>query len=293
MAHDWLLIKDGAAHEAGRRLDATNQMAYAAANQFWRDARTATDGLEAPSSEGLGLEMFKALTDVLMVAFPEELIIEKVAGEALKAFRDVAIAGVSQQRAATAAETKAHAQDQLRHVLDDLLAGFEAGLKAGKLAAMHKVDDSIQKFFGAHPEYQNFDFGNDTTQWEAWVCDQIGIRDEGVMDPSATITEHLWAQFNHEIARVSWGMKMEHTPVLERQNFDFAQWHALDAHDRLERLAHLDQHARQQLLQGYEGDDTLSQDQIAQWLKLAEEWGDPMSRPVAEAEAVMLVMQGG
>jgi hypothetical protein len=193
----WMMLKDGAAKVAAQRLADTHQLITTAVSGFHDDAVTQIEGLQGPSEEGLGNELFKALTDVLMLAFPEELVAEQVAGEALKGFRDVMIAGITAQEKVTAATKLAQAKDQLRHVLDDLAASFRASAETGWTDAHYKIDESLKAFFNAHPEYKNLDYGEDANAFEEWLSDSIGIRDPPAYDPSPTIIAALWAQFNH------------------------------------------------------------------------------------------------
>lgn len=288
----WMMLKDGAAKVAAQRLSDTHQLITTAIVQFHEDAVTQIEGFEdVNSEEGLGLELFKALTDVLMVAFPEEMIIEKVAAEAIKGFRDVMIAGVQQQEKATAAQTLAHAKDQLRHVLDDLVAGFRASAQDGWSAGHYKIDDSLNAFFEAHPNYKNLEYGADANQYEEWICDQIGIKDPPSFNPSHTIIEALWAKFNHEVARVSWNLQNHHRPVIERMGFDYAHWLTLDARGRLEELGKLHGDERSHML--HEGGfNNMMEDHIKAWLNLAELWDNPATREAAVADAEMMMLAG-
>lgn len=289
----WMLLKDGAAKVAAQRLADTHQLITTAVAQFHDDALTQIASLHGATEDGLGLELFKGLTDVLMVVFPEELIIEKAAGEAIKAFRDYMIAGIENQEKETAAQTVAQAQEQLRHVLDDLVAGFRASAEQGWGAAHHAIDDSLTAYFEARPDHKNLEFGANADWYEGWICDQIGILDPPTANPAPRIIEVLWAKFNHEVARVSWDMKMQDTPVIERETFDFASWHTLDAAGRLERLSQLDEHAQDELLRGGGFENFLAPDQAQVWKNLAHLWTDAVTRPEAESEAAVIISTGG
>lgn len=280
----WLLLKDGAAKVAGQRLAATHKAITDAVVDFHDAALTHIADMHGESQSGLGLSLFKALTDVLMVAFPEEMIIQKVAGEAIKAFRDEMISGIESHEKDAEAESLANAQSQLRHALDDLAAAFRASAKQGWSAGHYKIDDSLTKFFESNPSYKNIEFGQDADWYENWICDQIGILES---DPDAQITAALWAKFNHEVARVSWRQKMEHTPALERSSLEYAQWAHLEPHERAQALADLDEHARQALLSGA----PVLDDEKAAWLQIASFWNDATTRPIAEMELLVLTGQ--
>jgi hypothetical protein len=201
-------------------------------NQFHHDASAQVEGLEGHSEEGLGIELFKALTDVLMVAFPEEVIIEKMAGEALKGFRDVMIAGISQVAHESSAGRLAHAKDELRRVLNNLTAATSDGATAGWHDGTGKLPASLDAFFHAHPEHKHDEFGADASWWEGYICDQIGIRDAAVADPSPQIVQALWTSFHTDFYRISAQVKWADRDFYSKVQF-LAEMEASQRHDFL------------------------------------------------------------
>jgi hypothetical protein len=215
----WMLLKAGADTLARQRLGDMHQHVTETVMVFHNDAAQQIAELRAPAESGLGAELFKALTGVLMVAFPEELIIEKVAGEAIKAFRDVMVAGIHEAGQQATAATYEQAHDQLAHILNDLVAATQASATQAWHSAAALVPQSLDAFFDAHPDYKHHEFGADAAQWEAWICDQIGIRDAAVANPAATMTEALWHAFHTDYYRISAQVRWHDKNVLEQVEF--------------------------------------------------------------------------
>lgn len=203
MATDWALLKDGTAKVAGQRLSDLHQIMTSTVSGFHRDATTQVESIHGHSAEGLGSELFKALHSVLMVCFPEELIIEKAMAEVVKGARDAAMASINQSEAQSAQGRLDAAKDELRRRLDDLAAAFDESYFAAWRAAIAAVPHALDAYFAEHPEHQTASFDANASEWEAWLCDQIGIRDAGVANPSAQALASLWAAFHHEFYRTT------------------------------------------------------------------------------------------
>jgi hypothetical protein len=139
----------------------------------------------------------------MMVCLPEEYIIEKMAAEVIKGARDAALASIAQSEAASAQGRLDKAKDELRRKLDDLAAATDEAMRQAWQVGVSHMPTSIEPVFTAHPEYKSFDFGADASQWEGWFCDQIGVRDAFVTNPSAHITEQLWQSFHHDFYRAT------------------------------------------------------------------------------------------
>jgi len=193
-----MLLKDGAEKTASQRLSDLHQVVTSTVNQFHRDATSQIESIHGESHEGLGAELFKALHSVMMVCFPEEYIIEKMAAEVIKGARDAALASIGQSEAASAQGRLDQAKDELRRKLDDLAAATDEAMRAAWHAGVASLPASLDAVFTAHPEYKNQDFGADASQWEGWLSDQIGVRDAFVANPSAQIIEKLWQSFHHD-----------------------------------------------------------------------------------------------
>jgi hypothetical protein len=214
-----VLLKDGAIKVAHQRLSDTHQLITTCVSQFHDDASAQVEGLEGPSEEGLGIELFKALSDIVMVAFPEEYIAEKLAREAIKGFRDTFAAGVSQAATASAAGRLAHAKDELRRVLNDLVAATRDSAAAAWRAGIDKIPDSLQAFFDANPHHHNLPYDENANAMEEWLSDSIGIRDAGVANPSPAITEGLWTSFHKDYYRVSAKLRWAERNFTEKYRF--------------------------------------------------------------------------
>jgi len=199
----WVLLKDGAEKVGNQRLGDLHQIVTGTVNQFHRDATSQIEAIHGESHEGLGAELFKTLHSVMMVCFPEEYIIEKMAAEVIKGARDAALASVAQSESASAQGRLDQAKDELRRKLDDLAAATDAALQAAWYTGASHLPNAIEAVFTAHPEYKTMDFGADASQWEAWLCDQIGVRDAHATNPSAHITEQLWQSFHHDYYRAT------------------------------------------------------------------------------------------
>jgi hypothetical protein len=199
----WMLLKDGAAKVATQRLSDLQLLLTTCVSQFHDDASAQVEGLEGESHEGLGAELFNALTNVLMVAFPEEKLIEKVAMEAIKGFRDVFVAGIAHAAATSDDGRLAQAKDELRRVLNDLVAATRDSATAAWHEGTAKIDQDLTTFFDTNPKYRNLPFDGDADATEKWISDQIGIRDAAMIDPSAQILAALWDAFHRDFYRIS------------------------------------------------------------------------------------------
>jgi hypothetical protein len=116
-------------------------------NQFHRDATSQIESIHGESHEGLGAELFKALSGVMMVCFPEEYIIEKMAAEVIKGARDAALASIGQSEAASAQGRLDQAKDELRRKLDDLAAATEEAMRAAWHAGVANLPTSLDAVF--------------------------------------------------------------------------------------------------------------------------------------------------
>jgi hypothetical protein len=172
-------------------------------NQFHRDASSQIESIHGESHEGLGAELFKTLHSVMMVCFPEEYIIEKMAAEVIKGARDAALASLAQSESASAQGRLDKAKDELRRKLDDLAAATDEAMRAAWYAGVSHMPNAIDAVFTAHPEYKTMEFGADASQWEGWFCDQIGVRDAFSTNPSPHIIEQLWQSFHHDFYRAT------------------------------------------------------------------------------------------
>jgi hypothetical protein len=199
----WMLLKDGAEKVATQRLSDLHQLVTGTVNQFHRDATSQIDAIHGEAHEGLGAELFKALHGVMMVCFPEEYIIEKMAAEVVKGARDAALASIGQSEAASAQGRLNQAKDELRRKLDELAAATDEAMRAAWYAGVAHLPAAVEAVFTAHPEYKNTEFGSNASEWEGWLCDQIGVRDAFVANPSAHITEQLWQAFHHDFYRAT------------------------------------------------------------------------------------------
>jgi hypothetical protein len=284
----WELFKAIVVVEAQRRLDETDLMITTVVNNFWRDAHDQIEDLKGPSEQGLGLEIFKAFTSVIMVWNPVEAILEPMAAEAIKGFRDVIVAGVSEKEKATADLTYEDARSQLRHVLGGLAKGAvdsaTAALKAGK----SQIGPSLDAFFAANDDVKTLEYGANASANMAWICDRIGIRDPGNTGESEQLSSALWEKFNEAVARVSWDLKMEHESPLDRRSFEFETWLGLDLHGKIEMLAALDHTGRDDLLRG---GLMFSPDEIASWMHAADIWTPPHDRQMAEMELMTMTLR--
>ncbi len=202
-AENWMLLKDGAAKVATQRLSDLQQLLTTCVSQFHDDASAQVEGLEGESHEGLGAELFNALTNVLMVAFPEEMLLEKIAAEAIKGFRDVFVAGVAHAAATSADGRLAQAKDELRRVLNDLVAATRDSATAAWHDGAAKINRDLTAFFDADPKYHNLPYDGDANATEEWISDQIGIRDAAEIDPSAKILAGLWDAFHRDFYRIA------------------------------------------------------------------------------------------
>jgi hypothetical protein len=229
----WPQLKDGANKVAHQRLSDTYHLITTCVSQFHDDASASIESLEGPSEEGLGLELFKALSDVLMVAFPEGAIVE-VAAEAIKGFRDTLIAGISHAEASTAAGRVAHAKEELRRILNDLANATRESAKSAWSVGIAKIPDSLQGFIDANPQFHNAPYDENANAMEEWLSDSIGIRAADVSDPSPEITAALWASFNKDIGRVAGHLKWESMNFTEK-------WHYVQPLERSQRDAFIRQ----------------------------------------------------
>jgi hypothetical protein len=219
VAENWMLLKDGSTKVAHQRLSDFHQLITTCVSQFHDDASAQVEGLEGPSEEGLGLELFKVLSDLLMVAFPEEYIAEQLAREAIKAFRDTLVAGVSKAAAVSAAGRLAQAKDELRRVLNDLVAATRDSAAAAWREGIAKVPESLQAFFDANPNHHNLPYDENANAMEEWLSDSIGIRDAFVANPCPEIIEGLWTSFHKDYYRVSARLRWNERSFTEKYQF--------------------------------------------------------------------------
>jgi hypothetical protein len=216
----WMLLLAGTDTLARRRIGDMHEQLTETVTEFHNDAAQQAVDLRAPAERDLGLALFDALADVLTnVVLADDNVVEKVAGEAITAFRDVLVAGIrdaGQQAVATSYE---QAHDQLAHALRDLVVGT----RSSAIQAWHRADallpQSLDAFFAAHPDYRHHEFGEDAPQWAAWFCDQIGILDAAVANPAAAVTEALWRAFHADYYRLSAQVCWHERNVLEQVEF--------------------------------------------------------------------------
>ena len=193
-----MLLKDGADKAANTRLVALHTRVNTTVNQFWRDAHDSIDALHGESHAETGHELFKALTDVLMVVFPEEMVIEKMAAEAIKGIRDAAIAKADELAAASPANREQAVKDALRQKLADMASAADQSMQAAVDAGQSLIPGALNILFEVHPEYKRVQYGADASQWEGYLSDAIGIRDPQVADPSPHVQHRLWEAFRFE-----------------------------------------------------------------------------------------------
>jgi hypothetical protein len=216
VADSWPHLKDGAIKLGHQRLSDMHHLITTCVSQFHDDASAQVENLSGPSEEGLGLDLFKALTDVLFVFFPETMIVEKIAREAIKGFRDTMIAGINQAGAASAAGRLAQAKDELRRVLNDLAYATRSNAEAGWRDGVAKLPESLQGFIDASPQYHHLPYDENAHAMEGWLCDSIGIRDAAVANPTPQMIEALWASFNRNVGRVSGRLKWNGMNFVEK-----------------------------------------------------------------------------
>ena len=200
----WVLLKDGADKVAKQRLGDLNQLITSTVTQFHTEAAGQVEGLEGGSQDGMGAAMFTAITSVIASAFPNG----GMALGAITSFRDVLVSGITQAAANSSAGRLAQAKDELRRVLGELAAATRDSAEAAWYESSNKVDESLDALFNERPDLKNLEFDDNAAWTEGWLCDQIGIRDAHVADPSHRIIGPLWEAFHHDYyraaARVRW-----------------------------------------------------------------------------------------
>jgi hypothetical protein len=222
-SESWSRLVQNADTIATQRLSDYHQLFTTCVAQFHDDASAQVEDLEGHASEeGLGLEMFKGLTNVLMAAFPVEKLVEEVAAEAIKSFRDVFVAGVSQAAASTSAGRVAHAKDELRRQLNELVYATRTSSEAAWSAGQSKISASLDAFSDANPHYHTLgDLLVNEADWKAnaeWLADQIGILNAFVVNPTPELTDALWKAFHHDYYRISaqvrWADRSDHEQMV-------------------------------------------------------------------------------
>ena len=207
MTEGWMLLKDGAAEMAQRRLGDMNQLLASTVAQFHVDAAGQVEGLYGPSYDGMGASMFNAVTTVIGSMVPAS-VVSTVGMTAIRSFRDVLVAGVNQAASSSASGRLAAAKEELRRVLGDLTAATRDSANAAWSEGAGKVRDSLNELFEHRSELRNLEYDYNATSTEEWLCDQIGIQDAHVANPSHLLIQQLWQAFHHDYylasSRVRW-----------------------------------------------------------------------------------------
>jgi hypothetical protein len=131
----------------------------------------------------------------------------------------VLVAGLHEAGQHAVAGSYEQAHDQLAHVLNDLVVATRSSAVQAWHGAAALVPQSLDAFFEAHPDYKHHEFGADAAQWEAWICDQLGILDAAVANPAAALTEALWRAFHADYYRVSARVRWHDRNVVEQVEF--------------------------------------------------------------------------
>ena len=207
MAESWELLRDGAVHLAYQRLQGLHSVATGAVNSFHRDAYAQIETLRGSAPSALGGELFKTLTNIVWICFPEGALLEKIADEAFKAARDGAVSTLQSYAAQSSDQRAEGARDELRAKLNDMTAANDAAFKAAWIQGNAKAPEALATFFQQHPQYRNLPYDSNAIHMQGWLCDQIGIRDFAIVDPTAKILEELWAAFAKEVGRASAKLK--------------------------------------------------------------------------------------
>ena len=247
---NWMLLKDGAAKVAAQRLSDLQQLLAVCVSQFHDDASAQVEGLEGESDAAVGAALFNALTNVIMVAFPAEALLEKVAAEAIKSFRDVLVTEITSAGAASAAGRLAQAKDDLRRILNDLVAAARDSAAKATYVGRAKIDQDLGAFFAAHPDYYNLPYDADANATEGWLSDQIGIRAAAVINPSAELLAGLWDTFHQALYRIS----------------ARGRWADRSHFDKLQFLAEMEPDQRVPFLQMMGEDPSWWEEALQQWL---------------------------
>lgn len=194
---------DGAVNEAGRRLLILRQDITDTVASFNSMAHDATEELKGTSHSDLGLSIFKALIDVVIVAIPgakeAEMAIE-VGKEALKGFIDVFSEEVKQGREESAAGRLDEAKGELRRIASRLSDTARDSAKAAQEHAEPLLGHSAEGLLAANPDWVHLE---PTQDMYGFLSDHIGFQDARVADPSPTILAGLMDEFQHELNRVS------------------------------------------------------------------------------------------
>jgi len=196
-------LVDGAVNEAGRRLLILRQDITDTVASFNSMAHDATEDLKGKSESDLGLSIFKALVDVVIVAIPgaeEAKLAVEVGKEALKGFIDVFSDGMHKAEADSAAGRLDEAKSELRRIASNLSDAARDSAKAAQESAEPLLGQSVQGILSLHPEWVHIE---PTQENYGFIADQTGIVDARAMDPSVQIMAGLMQQFQHEMNRVA------------------------------------------------------------------------------------------
>jgi hypothetical protein len=201
----WVQLKAQADEIGRRRLGDLHQVISDTVSQFQTEAAGQVEGLSGPSRDGMAQTMFAAMTNVAMSTIPGF----QVGRAAIGAFRDVFLRGISDAAASSAGGREAQAKDELRRVLGDLAYETRESAKAAWNAGAALIDNDLDELITERPELQNLEF-DDNAAWTAgWLCDQIGIQEASLVDPSAQLIATLWDAFHKEYyeaaAALRWG----------------------------------------------------------------------------------------
>jgi hypothetical protein len=194
---------DGATNEARGRLLILRQNITDTVTSFESMAHDATEELKGTSHSDLGLSIFKALIDVVIVAIPgakeAEAAIE-VGKEALKGFIDVFSENVKHGREESAAGRLDEAKAELRRIARRLSDTARDSAKAAEGRAEPLLGTSATSLLAANPDWVHLE---PTQDMYGFLADHIGFPDSRVADPSPTILAGLMDEFQHEMNRVS------------------------------------------------------------------------------------------
>jgi hypothetical protein len=196
-------LYDGAVNEARGRLIILRDNITGSVASFQGIAYTATEELKGTSHSDLGLSIFKALIDVVIVAIPggkEAETAVEVGKEALKGFIDVFSENVKQGREESAAGRVDEAKAELRRIAGKLSDTARDAAKAAQGRAEPLLGQSVAGLLAANPEWVHLE---PTQEMYGFLSDHIGFQDTRVDDPSPTILAGLMDEFQHEFNRVS------------------------------------------------------------------------------------------
>ena len=196
-------LYDGAVNEARGRLIILRDNITGAVASFQGIAYTATEELKGTSHSDLGLAIFKALIDVVIVAIPGGKAAEaavETGKEALKGFIDVFSENVKHGREESAAGRLDEAKGELRRIAGKLSDTARDAAKAAQARAEPLLGHSVAGLLAAHPDWVHLE---PTQEMYGFLSDHIGFQDTRVDDPSPTILAGLLDEFQHELNRVS------------------------------------------------------------------------------------------